>query len=197
MLIFFKKYGGNESLDDDESVYEMIVRSIAAYERSDEVNPFSSKYDSYLAGKTELTELEALGLNLFQGKAGCESCHTSELDASCGPPLFTDFSYHNIGIPKNAENPFYNMPKQWNPDGEDFIDYGLGGFLKNMSYSPDVYEYQLGAHKVPTLRNVDLRPNSDFIKAYGHNGFFKSLEEIVNFYNTRDVKDWPEYQKSR
>jgi rSAM/selenodomain-associated transferase 2/rSAM/selenodomain-associated transferase 1 len=49
-----------------------------------------------------------------------------------------------------------------------------------------------GKHKVPTLRNVDKRPYPEFVKAYGHNGFFKSLEEIVHFYNTRDVEMWPE-----
>jgi cytochrome c peroxidase len=40
---------------------------------------------------------------------------------------------------------------------------------------------------------VDLRPFKKFIKAYGHNGYFKSLEEIVHFYNTRDVPGagWP------
>ena len=41
--------------------------------------------------------------------------------------------------------------------------------------------------KVPTLRNVDKRPYPGFVKAFGHNGYFKSLEEIVHFYNTRDV----------
>jgi cytochrome c peroxidase len=40
---------------------------------------------------------------------------------------------------------------------------------------------------VPTLRNVDKRPSPSFVKAYGHNGYFKSLAEIVHFYNTRDV----------
>jgi cytochrome c peroxidase len=45
-----------------------------------------------------------------------------------------------------------------------------------------------GKHKVPTLRNVDLRPAGESVKAYGHNGYFKSLEGIVHFYNTRDVK---------
>jgi hypothetical protein len=48
-----------------------------------------------------------------------------------------------------------------------------------------------GKHKVPSLRNVDKRPSKNFTKAYGHNGYFKSLEEIVHFYNTRDVADWP------
>jgi cytochrome c peroxidase len=37
-----------------------------------------------------------------------------------------------------------------------------------------------------TLRNVDKRPNPDFVKAYMHNGYFKSLKEVVHFYNTRD-----------
>jgi len=44
---------------------------------------------------------------------------------------------------------------------------------------------------VPTLRNVDKRPFPEFVKAYGHNGYFKSLQEIVHFYNTRDVGSWP------
>jgi len=34
---------------------------------------------------------------------------------------------------------------------------------------------------------VDKRPNDHFVKAYSHNGYFKSLEQIVHFYNTRDV----------
>jgi len=45
----------------------------------------------------------------------------------------------------------------------------------------------MGKHKVPTARNVGLGPTG-LIKAYGHNGYFKSLEGIVHFYNTRDVK---------
>ena len=40
---------------------------------------------------------------------------------------------------------------------------------------------------MPTLRNVDMRPSPDFVKAYGHNGYFKSLKAIVHFYNTRDA----------
>lgn len=45
-----------------------------------------------------------------------------------------------------------------------------------------------GLHKTPTLRNVDLRPNRNFTKAYTHNGYFKTLEQLVHFYNTRAVK---------
>ena len=199
----FEEVWGEGSLNDVDGAFEKIGRAIAAYERSSEVNPFTSKYDSYLAGKAELTELEALGLELYQGKAMCDTCHNSKPGPSGEPPLFTDFTYWNLGVPKNPENPFYNLSSEWNSDGENFIDYGLGGFLKNAgemarpeSYPPEVYEPELGKHKVPTLRNVDLRPNPEFVKSYGHNGYFKSLEEIMSFYNTRDVGDWPEPEVS-
>jgi cytochrome c peroxidase len=112
-------------------------------------------------------------------------------------PLFTDFRYHNLGMPQNPLNPYYDMPRRWNQDGEDWVDIGLGGFLETtvgsvdtfgiprdyVTYAPENY----GKHRTPTLRNVDLRPAPDFVKAYGHNGYFKSLPEIVHFYNLRDV----------
>jgi cytochrome c peroxidase len=179
------------ALFDFALAYERIGRSIAAFERSSEVNPFSSKYDSYLRGLVELTPEEALGLQLFNGRAMCSACHPSAMGPGGELPLFTDFTYDNLGVPKNQQNPFYSMPPQWNPDGPEWIDPGLGGFLQNAGYPPEVYEPELGKHKVPTLRNVDLRPSADFVKAFGHNGYFKSLEEIVHFYNTRDVSEWP------
>lgn len=163
-------------------VYVMIAQSIAAYERSEEVNPFTSKFDYYLQGQVELTAQEKWGLSLFnaEDKGNCAACHPSSGDK----PLFTDFTYDNLGVPKNPENPFYSQSKEINPDGEDWVDLGLGGFLGDSD--------QNGKQKVPTLRNVDKRPEEGFVKAYAHNGFFKSLEEIVHFYNTRDVKAWPD-----
>ena len=44
----------------------------------------------------------------------------------------------------------------------------------------------VGRFKVPSLRDVDKRPNPDFVRAYMHNGYLKSLKEVVHFYNTRD-----------
>jgi cytochrome c peroxidase len=176
--------GSLDCIADVVGTYERIARSIAAYERSPEVNPFSSKYDYYLKGQATLTEQEEDGLELFEGKAMCSACHI--------PPLFTDFTYDNIGVPKNPDNPFYKMPRKWNPDGKKWVDPGLGGFLKAAGRSTDVYLAEWGKHKVPTLRNVDKRPYPGFVKAYGHNGVFKSLEEIVHFYNTRDVEEWPD-----
>jgi cytochrome c peroxidase len=173
--------------------YERIARSIAAYERSLEVSAYSSKYDYWLAGMATLTEQEELGRQLFNDplKGNCAACHISAPGPAGQPPLFTDYTYDNLGVPRNPENPFYSMPRKWNPLGADWVDYGLGGFLKNAGFEPDVYTPELGKEKVPTLRNVDLRPTPDFVKAFGHNGFFKSLEEIVHFYNTRDVETWP------
>jgi cytochrome c peroxidase len=191
----FEEAWGAGTLDcvkDVAGTYERIARSIAAYERSSEVNPFSSKYDFYLADEADLTDQEKLGLELFEGTALCSECHLTEPGPG-GRPLFTDFTYDNLGVPKNPQNPFYDMPRKWNPDGAAWIDPGLGGFLKGAGYPPEVYEAEWGKHKVPTLRNVDLRPYEGFVKAYGHNGYFKSLEEIVHFYNTRDVSPgWPD-----
>ena len=44
-----------------------------------------------------------------------------------------------------------------------------------------------GKVQVPTLRNVDMRPRPDFVKAYMHNGYLKTLKAVVHFYNTRDT----------
>jgi cytochrome c peroxidase len=166
----------NEDRTKSNTAYDNIAYSIAAYEASPEVNAFTSKYDYSLKGLAKLTQMERKGFALFQGKAKCAKCHISTGQR----PLFTDFTYDNLGIPKNPENPVYD----YNPG---FIDLGLGGFLATR---PDYAQYAAknnGKVKVPTLRNVDKRPSSDFVKAFGHNGYFKSLEEIVHFYNTRDV----------
>lgn len=174
----FKQVWGAEACDSGNvnMAYDAIALSIAAYEASPEVNSFTSKWDYSLKGAAKLTKLEQKGFALFQGKGQCKSCHLS----SGKNALFTDFSYDNLGFPKNPENPVYNN----NPS---FIDLGLGGFLASRSDYAAFAEANKGRHKVPTLRNVDLRPSSDFVKAFGHNGYFKTLEGIVHFYNTRDV----------
>ncbi|MHB1350227.1 MAG: cytochrome-c peroxidase [Desulfobulbaceae bacterium] len=171
--------------------YNAIGQALFAYENSTEVNAFSSKYDYYLADpvKYPLTEQELLGLQLYEdeNKGKCAECHPSEAGEDGAPPLFTDFSYDNLGFPKNPENPTYRMSREFNPDGAAWIDPGLGGFLADVPRFAHLAAQNYGLHKVPTLRNVDLRPRADFVKAYGHNGVFKTLKEVVHFYNTRDV----------
>lgn len=167
--------------------YDAVGRSIAAFEGSSESNAFSSKFDLAQAGAAHLTSEELLGLALFRGKAKCAACHVLEGGPN-GEALFTDFTFDNIGVPKNPENPFYGMPAEFNPAGAAWVDPGLGGFLDTRPEFQGMAAENLGKQKVPTLRNLDLRPSPGFVKAYGHNGYFKTLVGIVNFYNTRDVK---------
>lgn len=173
-----------ETPEDVAKNYDRIGLAIASYEASSEVNQFSSKYDAYLAGNPVLSDEEELGLSLFGGKAKCSACHPTGENS----PL-TDFTFDNLGVPRNPENPFYDQDA-FNPMGEDWVDLGLGGFLANQPNLDwqNLADVNNGKHKVPTLRNVGKRFGKEFPKAYAHNGYFKSLKSIVHFYNTRDVK---------
>ncbi|MBS1666367.1 MAG: c-type cytochrome [Bacteroidetes bacterium] len=164
---------------DNEATFNNIADAIASFERSPDLNLFTSKYDYYLKGLATLTPQELHGLQLFNdtAKGKCANCHISDPDPISGQVLFTDFTYDNIGVPKNPANPFYTIPTAFNPLGSNAIDYGLGGFLNDS----DNY----GRFKVPTLRNAALSA------PYFHNGFYNTLEEVVHFYNKRDVDPFP------
>jgi cytochrome c peroxidase len=182
----FQDVWGSNICQNVAAAYNAVGLSVAAFEGSAESNAFTSKFDAFRAGTAVLTREERLGLNLFRGKGKCAACHT--LDAGPdGAALFTDFTFDNLGIPRNPENPFYDMAA-FNPAGDAWIDQGLGEFLMTRAEYQALAEGNRGKHKVPTLRNVDLRPDESFVKAYGHNGYFKTLEGIVHFYNTRDTK---------
>src|SRR5947209_20173167 len=183
------------------ATFDQMAQSIASYEASAEVTTFTSKFDAMLAGKAQLTPQEQMGYELFRGKAQCNNCHR---DGGPGEdPLFTDFTASNIGTPANPRLPYYreNRPDALgyvaNPAGASYVDGGVGNFLANghvLSHPSAVDQRWLGLApgnkariQVPTLRNVDKRPYPNFVKAYAHNGYFKSLKFIVHFYNTRDV----------
>jgi cytochrome c peroxidase len=169
----FKQVYGYNSLDNVDSAYDLIAKAIASFERTAQVNRFSSKYDYYLKGKISLTTQEMNGLKLFNGKGNCSACHPSVSADKATPPLFTDFSYDNLGVPRNMEYPYYLM----NPG--PFPDKGLGAIVNDAA--------QNGKFKVMTLRNIALTA------PYSHNGYFKTLNEIVHFYNTRDIPGmWPQ-----
>jgi cytochrome c peroxidase len=183
------------------ATFDQMAQSIANYEVSAEVTTFTSKFDAMLAGKAQLTAQEQMGYELFRGKAQCNNCHR---DGGPGEdPLFTDFTASNIGTPANPRLPYYAEDRPdargyvANPAGSSFVDRGVGRFLTqshllsqpssvDARWLPLVPDFQ-GRFRVPTLRNVDKRPYPAFVKAYGHNGYFKSLKAIVHFYNTRDV----------
>ncbi len=169
------------------TAYNDIAYAIAAFEASPESNAFTSKYDYYLKGVVDLSKEEKKGLNLFKSKGKCAACHVLDPGPNGAPPLLTDFTYDNLGVPRNPDNPFYTE-SAFNPAGAGWIDLGLGGFLASRTDYQQYAAANHGKQKVPTLRNVDKRPDQDFVKAYAHNGYFKSLWQIVHFYNTRDVK---------
>jgi cytochrome c peroxidase len=183
----FDKVYGEGALAEPGKAFTHIIDALAAYERSGEVSPFSSKYDYYLAGKAELTAQELRGLKVFEAedKGNCAACHPSARDEQGNPPLFTDFSYDNLGLPRNPASPYLKLSKRFNPEGEGFVDRGLGNTVGDANED--------GKFKVPTLRNIALSA------PYMHNGIFDTLEESVDFYNTRDVDDkWgaPEVTKN-
>lgn len=167
-------YGETASAD---TLLLQVAGALAAYERSAEMNPFTSKYDAWKAGHSHLTRLEKKGWKLFKGKALCAECHAIDRDKRAGKVLFTDHTYDNLGIPSNPDNPFFRVGPPYNLHGRDTVDRGLGGVLRDMA------EY--GKFRVPTLRNIALTA------PYGHNGYFKTLTEIVHFYNVRDVEEFP------
>jgi len=172
---------------DVEGTYRNIAKAIGTFEASWLLNKFTSKYDRVLAGKARLTRLEQWGLNLFNGKGKCNLCHPS-MGVAGNPPLLTDFTYDNLGIPKST-NPLL---------AGNGIDYGLGAQVGQLevafgatlptSSEPNgfggsvlVVTGEAGKFKVPTLRNIARTA------PYGHNGYFATLTDIVDFYNTRDV----------
>jgi cytochrome c peroxidase len=119
-------------------------------------------------------------------------------------PLFTDFTSSNLGLPRNPRNPIYyeNVPDYYgftaNPQGRAFTDFGVGLFLRsqagginpNSDWTALAPQYD-GKMQVSTARNTDMRPCPTFVRAYMHNGYLKSLKEVVHFYNTRDKPGFP------
>lgn len=171
----FKTIYGDEIFNDVEQAYENIAEAIANFERSDEVVPFSSKFDKFIAGEVTLTEQELRGMDLFnrEDKGNCAACHPSTPAGGDTPALFTDFSYDNLGTPANPNSPFLTQDTEFNPDGINFVDFGLGAELNDIAEN--------GKFKVPSLRNVDLTG------PYMHNGVFDTLEQVLNFYNARNA----------
>jgi cytochrome c peroxidase len=191
------------------TTFDQFALSISAYERSEDVSAFSSKFDAFLDGKVQLTADETAGWELFRGRGKCNTCHLdgtesggariTKANVASSAPLFTDFTSSNLGIPRNPHNPIYfeNVPDPFgftpNPAGSDFKDLGVGLFLRSQAgaINPNSDWTALapkfdGKMQVSTLRNADMRPCPTFVKAYMHNGYLKSLKEVVHFYNTRD-----------
>ena len=157
-----------------QEAYERMARAIAEFEKSRVFNRFTSKYDYVLAGMTEFSDQERIGLELFNNeKSQCSACHSSDPIKAPGggylPALFTDFSYDNLGVPRNI-----NIPGNPEPDP------GLGG--RSDIAANDPHGLEMGKHKVMGLRNIAITA------PYMHNGALATLKDVVHFYNTRDKK---------
>ncbi len=167
----FNQVFGAGALDNITQAYDQLAEALMAFQMSEEMNPFSSKYDVVQSGKASFTAEEQRGFDLFRGKARCVGCHTTQSTDQSQPVLFSTYRYINIGVPKNREFPFSSFPA-------DFVDTGLGGVTGDRSF--------LGKFKIPSLRNVAKTA------PYAHNGFFITLKDIIRFKNTRDITGlWP------
>lgn len=181
----FASIFGPASLKNEEQAFEYIAQALAAYMRSPEVSPFTSKYDYWKKGEAEFTDAELRGYMLFQpmGKGRCANCHA---EGELG--LFTNFGHQNLGTPANPDLPYYEMPPAINPDGSSYVDRGLGDFLRSIGVSEEEAAKEDGKFKIPSLRNCAVTA------PYTHNGVHQTLRDVVVFNNTRDLPDagWPE-----
>ena len=169
----FKKVFGADILSRPEAAFEQMAMALQKFQLEDRsFRPFSSRFDQYLAGTIKLTPAEMRGLDLFKNaeKGNCAACHTAEKDQAGLPPLFTDFSYDNLGIPRN-------LALKHNQD-PSYFDLGLCAKTPEDKRSQSAW---CGAFKVPSLRNAAVR------QAFFHNGQFKSLREVLVFYVQRDT----------
>lgn len=168
----FKAVFGANILDHVDLAFEKLTLALQQFQLEDaKFNGYTSKFDAVLRGQAQLSDQEARGLVLFNdpAKGNCASCHPSSVQADGRPPLFTDFTYDALGVPRNLEIAA-------NADLE-YFDLGLCGRPELSSQT------QLcGAFKVPTLRNVALR------KSFFHNGKFKTLKDALTFYVQRDTQ---------
>lgn len=185
---------GSAVLSDPITALQQMGQALAAYEREDaEFHPFTSKYDYWQKGEAQLTAQELRGLSYFNdsSKGNCVSCHPSTSADGVTPPLFTDFSYDNLGVPRNTAIPSNNAataPSYTPVDSDDgiqtYYDIGICGPFRDNN-GKDLFGL-CGQFKVPTLRNIALTA------PYFHNGRFATLVDAIGFYVRRDTnpEEW-------
>jgi cytochrome c peroxidase len=174
----FRAVFGPDALEHPEAAFRQLAAAIAQYQTENpDFHRFDSRYDSWLAGKAGMSAQELRGLHLFEDpmKGNCAACHPSRPSEDGRPPLFTDYTYDNVGVPRNTRLPANADPA--------YYDLGLCGPVRR-----DLAERRefCGAFKVPTLRNIARTA------PYFHNGAIQSLRDVVEFYVTRDTApgDW-------
>ncbi|EPF2927427.1 cytochrome-c peroxidase [Vibrio navarrensis] len=158
---------GDAIWSDTDAAYLAMTESIAAFEKTDFFSPFDSKYDRYLRNEVKLTQQESLGEALFfsQQFTNCNACHQLKAFPNSQGETFSNYEYHNLGVPVNT------VVRKVNGLGAEHIDKGL------LEHPRIDDEAQAGKFKVPTLRNVAVTG------PYMHNGVFKDLRTVVLFYD--------------
>lgn len=147
--------------------------AIGRYEIEDPAfHPFSSKFDAWLAGKARFTPAEMRGYELFNNprKGNCAACHLDKPTPGGLPPLFTDFQYEALGVPRNPA-----IPANRNPH---YYDLGVCGPYRTDMRRQTQY---CGMFLTPSLRNVATR------HVFFHNGVFHSLAQVLDWYVNRDL----------
>ncbi len=169
----FRKAFGDKVLADDKATFDAVLRALDAFQQQPALfDPYTSKYDAYLAGKAQLTPAELRGLKLFndEQKGNCASCHLSQRTLEGGPPQFSDFGLIAIGVPRNRALPVNRDPR--------FHDLGACGPERTDLKGRDEF---CGLFRTPSLRNVATR------KTFFHNGVYHTLEDVMRFYVERDI----------
>ena len=162
---------GAKALLSPQAAVDAAASSLAAFLHSPRFYPYSSKYDAVLRGEATLSPAEARGLAAFNDpkRGNCASCHFSGYSANGAPPLFTDYGYSALGLPRNPRVPANADPR--------FFDMGLCGPYRHDLASKKRY---CGRFRTPSLRNVALK------KHFFHNGVITSLHDAIAFYASRD-----------
>ena len=188
-LTDFTALYGSDVLNDATLALQRMGQAIAAYEtENSEFHPFTSKFDYWQKGQATLTAQELRGLGLFNDptKGNCAACHPSTSADGKTPPLFTDFSFDNLGVPRNAlipQNSTATAPAYTPVNSSDgvqaYYDLGICGPLRDNGTLN--LSGVCGQFKVPSLRNVALTA------PYFHNGAFPTLQKAIGFYVGRDT----------
>ena len=168
----FRRVFGAQALANGPAAFADLVQALERFELEDPaLRPFSSRFDDYLDGTARLSRQEQRGQALFEdpGRGNCASCHPDRKGADGSHPLFTDYQFEALGVPRNLLLAANQDPH--------YFDAGLCGPLRSDQPRP---EY-CGLFKTPTLRNVATRGT------FFHNGRFHSLPEALRFYVRRDT----------
>jgi cytochrome c peroxidase len=174
----FRKRFGARIFADPLAAYARALIALERFELEDpSFHPYDSKYDRFIDGKAQLTPQEFRGLGLFNDprRGNCASCHVDVKGADGSHPLFTDYQFEALGVPRNSEIHA--------TADEAYFDGGLCGPLRKDQAAESTY---CGMFKTPTMRNVAIRG------AFFHNGRFHTLKAALDFYVTRDTdpKRW-------